>query len=370
MSPGFFDALRSSQTVATRVDLWRNGLEVASDIPFSAGNVTVSAGTGVRRTLDLTVTDVSLWDTLVVPGTELRPWRGVEYPNRATELAPLGVFSVGRPSMRVGVADGISISSAPDRWARVQRARFVHPVPSITGAFAREEARRLMSGAVPEAAYEVTATSTATVGALVWDRDRDKAVEDDLLPPAAAEGYFTATGDILVRDAPLLSADPVWTVDVDQETGVLLGGNRVRDDSRTYNVVVVRPAAIDGTVPFAPQVVADTDPTSPTYAGAALERAVPYFYSSPVIKTAAQALAAGQTILNRVKSFNAQVDLTAAVNPALEPGDVILVRFLDHGGVAVVERHLVEALTIPLTLAEQQITTRSSRPEGDVPAEE
>ena len=55
------------------------------------------------------------------------------------------------------------------------------------------------------------------------------------------------------------------------------------------------------------------------------------------------------------------------MHPGLDRGDVIIV--LTPSGTT--ERHLVDSLTIPLDVGgTQQITTRSSRPEGDVPTGE
>ena len=78
----------------------------------------------------------------------------------------------------------------------------------------------------------------------------------------------------------------------------------------------------DGTAPFAPQTVADTDPDSPTYVGGPMGR-VPYFHTSPLIRTEAQALATGRTILNRVKSHAADlnVDSVAAMDLIMEIED-------------------------------------------------
>jgi hypothetical protein len=134
--------------------------------------------------------------------------------------------------------------------------------------------------------------------------------------------------------------------------------------------VVVTPADTDGTAPFAPVAVADTDTASPTYAAGVFGR-VPYFYASPLITTTAQATLAGKSILRRVTGMAAGLDVTSVVNPALEPGDVIEVLLPARvGDVPKVERHLIDTLTIPLTNdGTQALQTRSSRPEGDVPAE-
>lgn len=361
VSPTFGQALRQAHTLSAQVDAYYGGVILLEDIPILAGQVTVNGGTGVRRTLDLTIADETLWADLDVVGVELRPSRGVRYPSGAVETIPLGVFSLDSQSMSVAPGGGISVRSAPDRWARVQRARFEAPAASVRTNRASVEAVRLVEQAVSGLTVLNTATSTALAGALVWDRDRDKAVTD-LLTAIAAEGYFDNTGQLVVRNAPLLSQTPVWTVDA-SATGVLLGGEVARDRSRTYNVVVVSSSGVDGRTPFAPQTAADSDPTSRTYVGGPFGR-VPYFWSSPTVRDTTQAAAAAVTLLNRVKAVNAQLSIEAVVNPALDRGDVITV--LTPTGLT--ERHLIDSVTIPLVVGgTQSITTRSSRPDGDIP---
>lgn len=364
VSESFLSTLRGSHTVVAKVDVYLGGSLVYSSLPFVGGDVEVADGDGVRRKLTLTIPDVGLWGVLTPAGTELRAYRGVRYPGVATpELVPLGVFVVDSQSLALGPGGTIAVT-APDRWARVQRARLKVPIASVSGARVTAEISRLIVGAVPGINVTTTASSTATVGALVWDRDRDKAVAE-MARSIGAEAYFDWTGGLIIRDAPKLSASPVsWRVDV-SPSGVMLGGDRNRSKEKTYNMVVVTSSTVDGATPFPPQIVADTDPTSPTYVGAMGE--VPYFYSSPLINSTAQALAAGRTLLNRVKGLAAQLDVTAAVNPALERGDVFYAVLAD----GTVERHMVASFGVPLTLAgTQQITTVSTRPEGDVPNEE
>lgn len=360
----FGPALRGPHTAVIQVDIVYDGSVVATDIDIAGGSVRCTSGRGVRRMLDLTVTDRDLWSSLEPIGTELHAYRGVRYPSGTTETVPLGVFRVDAHSMSVAPGGGISIRSAPDRWSRVLKARFETPRASDAGALAVAEVVALVGEAAPGVGATVTATSTATVGAMVYDRDRDRLITE-LLTAAGAEAYFDNNGDLLVRDQPLLGQTPAWTVDA-SEAGVLLGGERGRDRSRTYNVVVVNVATLDGQAPPSPVVVEDDDPTSATWVDGPMGR-VPYFWTSPLMLDPAGMTDAGTKILNRVKGANAQLDLTAAVHPGLEPGDVVEVITSD----GTVEWHLVTEVTIPLTIdGTQTIATQSSRPDGDVPAGE
>ena len=357
----FGAALRQAHTAHIQVDAWYGGDLLVEDVPITDGQVTVNSGQGVRRTLDVTVADTALWGTLDVAGVELRAYRGVRYPSGQVETVPLGVFGLDSQSIGVAPGGGIQVRSAPDRWARVQRARFEVAETSVAGSAVTSEVVRLVTEAVPGIDYVNATTSTALVGVLVWDRDRDKAV-NDLLTSISAEGFFDNEGALRLVDAPLLSQAPVWTVDA-SPSGVLLDGARIRDRSRTYNVAVVFDSRTDGSVPFDPQIAEDNDPTSRTYVGGPFGR-VPYFWSSPAVTTTAAAMEAATTILHRVKATNAQLNVDAVVHPGLDRGDVISVVTADGS----TELHLVDSLTIPLTVdGAQSITTRSSRPDGDVP---
>lgn len=363
VSETFAEALRVAHTLAVRVDAYYGGALLLSDIEILGGSVTVNSGTGVRRSLDLTIADVELWDQLDTDGIELRPYRGVRFPDGVTEMVPLGVFQLDAMSATMAPGGGIAVRSAPDRWAAVQRAAFETPKPSVRTNLITTEIDRLVDEAIP-VNTTVLATSTETVGPLVWDRDRAAAVSD-MATSIAAEAYFDNGGNFVIRDGPLLSQTPVWTVDA-SASGVMVGGTRGRDRSRTYNVVVASMAATDGRTPFAPQIAADTDPTSRTYVNGPFGR-VPYFYSSPTLRNTSQALAAARQLLNQVKAVNATLNLEAVVHPGLDRGDVITV-VMPNGAT---ELHMVDSVTIPLEVGGiQQITTRSSRPEGDVPAGE
>jgi len=364
VSTTFNQALRESHAVVVQVDAWLGGSLIASNMPISGGSVSVASGSGVRRTLDVTIADRTLWSVLDTIGVELRPYRGIRYPSGDVELVPLGVFSLDQQSISVGPTGGIEVRSAPDRWARVQRAQFEQPTPAIATATIASEIQRLVTGAVSGITVTNNATSSAKAGPLIWEQDRAQAAAD-LATSIGAEVFFDNAGNLAIENAPLLGQTPVWTVDA-SPSGVLLSGERVRDRSRTYNVVVAYPTSLSGTAPYAPVIVADTDPTSRTYVNGPFGR-VPYRYTTPAMTTSAQALQAATALLNRVKAVNAQLSVDAVVHPGLDRGDVITV--LTPGGVT--ELHLVDSCTIPLEVGgTQQITTRSSRPEGDVPTGE
>jgi Domain of unknown function (DUF5047) len=345
----------------SRVEVWLAGSQILDDLPYLSGEVTLNGPGGVRGTLALTVAPdegTATWDLLSPIGTELVPYRGVRFIDGTSEWVPLGVFGIDSQRMGYG-ADGTLSLTAPDRWARVQRARFLAPATTTGGAVT--EAIRLATDAVSVACTN-TATSAASTNAQIWDRDRDAAVVA-LMTSASAEIFFDRAGLLVARNVPRLTSVPVWTVDAGM-SGVLVGADRSRDRARTYSAVVAIGTATDGTTPLAPQIAYDDDPDSPTYYLGPFGL-VPYFYASPLLTTTAQALAAAKTILAKVTGMAAQLSIENAVNPALDPGDTIAA-VLPSG---TVEAHLIDTVTIPLDVGtSQKITTRSTRPEGDVPA--
>ena len=114
-------------------------------------------------------------------------------------------------------------------------------------------------------------------------------------------------------------------------------------DARPANVVVARGESTDGSAPVQ-AVSMDTDPGSPTYAGATVGGS-PYgrrtqFYTSPMILTAAQAQAAADAILAENVGAGATYTMTCAYDPTIDAGDAV-----SSGG----SSYLVDAVTVDLT---------------------
>jgi hypothetical protein len=368
VSAAFLSALRGPHTLSIHVEAWRGGAQVGGELRVLSGHVeaTASLTASPRRTLNLDLAPArGLWDALAPAGTMLYAWRGVRYVNGAVEQVPLGVFDVDEQTLGYGPGGGLSIT-APDLWVRVQRARLETPraVPAgpvlTTAVSLATEATKLGTGVLTG---DYGATTRAQV---LGPGDRDAPIAD-LARTAGAWIYADVNGKVTTRPVPSLYETPVWTVDA-SASGVLLDANRSRSRQRTYSVVVVSPGDVNGVTPYAPQVVADTDVNSPTYAAGPFGR-VPYFVTDPLALDAAQALKTGRAYLRRVTGMAAQLDLTSVVNPALEPGDVIEVLLPGRDGDAPkVERHLIDSVSIPLAVdGTQTIATRSTRPEGDVP---
>ncbi len=350
---------------------------VQTVLPIEAGStVNVDITSPIRRVLTLNLPALqSLYDVLSVPGGEITVTHTIRFIDRTVETVPVGVFCVDQEQMGYTTSGQIRLT-APDRYLRVQRNRFGLSRSSVASNQSWQEVKRLVEGAWPNGAYPFPGwaasnpdtSATTKVGPQVWaDGNRATGIEA-ILKASSLDFRFNASGLAELQPIPILSAatSPVWTVNAGA-AGVMLDGNRARDWSTAGNAVIVSSSATD--IILTPVEVKDTHtPASDPMSTLGPIGYVPRYYASPLIRTTAQATAAGKTILQRILSVQQQLTLTAVPNAALDGWDVIDVIFPkgDAGTVRPSERHIVEAVTIPLTPeGVQNITLRSTRPTPD-----
>jgi hypothetical protein len=378
----YVNAIRSGYTEWTTVMATYQGLPAwPTSLQVTGGTVTDDATPGVRSTLDnlQIVAETGLDDALSPIGTQLAVTHVLRYPSGATEKTPHGVFDIDVQRLSVST-DGRTLTlTAPDKWVRIKRARFLAPQRSNAGTLVTDQIISLLRGALGLAEpVNNYATSTATVGALVWETDRDKAIID-LADSVGACVYFDRSGVATIRDMPTIGRRADWLIDA-SASGILLSADRELSRQRTYNVVKVSSSQASDVPPFDPQYAWDSDPSSATYAGSDPVSAladpaanpsdagpfgiVPYFYDTPVISDPAAAQAAARSILYRVTGLASQLTLTSVKNPKIDALDVIDVLLPPEGASSVqaTQRHIVDRVTHPLMPTEaQQITTRSTR---------
>lgn len=355
----FLDALRASHAVEIRVDAWRGAVQLASDLPVHEGSVTVDGNSQVRRTLSVAIADPSLDPgndpsaTLAPYGTDLIVQRGVRFPDGSIEYAPLGRFRIEQVQTSVE-GDAIQVTGS-DRTAYVQDAKFTNTQQSVTSNTIPAEITRLITDAITVAVNNRSGSTDATPN-VYWEQDRWDAIEQ-LAKSIGCVVYFDPTGTAVIAKVAAITDPPVWWVDAG-ESGVMVTGERQTTREGTYNGVVASGESAGQFLPYT-ATVTDNDATSPTYWGGVFGKK-PYFYTSALITTQAQATTAASALLDKVRGMSRQLSLSCVPNPALEAGDVIRVRFPDGS----TETHLVDALTVPLTPGDaMSITTRSSAPD-------
>lgn len=391
VSPQYLEALRFPHKAYGYAEAYYNGalLTFTDEKGFTAtrlplrqdgtNEVQVDGSTpGVRRTLNLTLAPLpGLWDLLAPIGTQIRAYTVLEYTHGVAETVPQGVFDID--VQRIGyAANGDLKITAPDLWTRILAAKFLTPRAATSGLSHRVHIANLMLEALPAGmAVTDTATSTAQVPPQVWENDRSKAILD-LAKAAALDVGFDRAGAPFVRDVPVLSPNVVWTVDAGA-SGVMYSADRERNRQKTFNIIKVSsPANSAGGDLFDPVYVWDNVVASPTYAGPGIGWGSapplttdagpfghrPAFYSSPLVTTSLQALAAGQSILSKVVALNAQLDVDASPNYALDDGDTISVVLPKerYDIPRPVERHIVDKFNVPLipSKTSQHIGARST----------
>jgi Domain of unknown function (DUF5047) len=178
-----------------------------------------------------------------------------------------------------------------------------------------------------------------------FSEDRAEALQT-LALAAGAEQYFGADGGY-VFDLPAGAGAVVWTVDAGA-TGVMIGADEALNRTSVYNGVLVQGqnAATD---PPVAALVTDSDPTSPTRWGGPFGK-VARIVTLSSVQTVEQAQAAALTLLNRRLAVTRTLTVTQSPNPALEAGDVVLVRFPDGRE----EQHVIDTVRIGLTAPDPQ----------------
>jgi len=408
----FKAATRSGVEWWTTVGAAIGGTSVATGLLPVGGTITDTTAPGVRRVLnvdlapDVGQTADELYDLISEWGTLLTVTGHVRLTGRTVVDIPMGVFDVDKSKVSGG--NGQVSLTADDKWAKVQRARFVLPQASTPGLLVTEQIAALIRGALGAAEpVVITATSTATVGALTWEKDRDKAIID-LADGIGAWVFFDRTGLATIADVPTTTGAADWLIDAGV-SGVLIDIDREKSREGAANVWVVESSAADE-AKFPTVVVWDIESASPTFAG--LDPTSPSnvpgpfgvvtgYLDTPILATEDQARQAAYTRLSRSAGASSSVSLGSVPNLAVDAFDVLDV-LPPHksqtiitgyrgggsgfgtmpfgtgpfgggsgGGVpilgrasvgAVMERHVADTVTHPLTIGSPQtIEGRSTR---------
>lgn len=348
VSPLFLQALTGPHSISVVADVLYGGALIATNIPIADGTVTLDRGSQVRRSLAMTVADVSYlpWnptDPLAVYGQQMVVRRGIRL-NGSVEYVPLGTFRLDEPSG--DTLFGPVTLTGKSSETIIQDDPFVVPVTTrglggcfdVIAAFIHQT---LPSATVVNATHDGRNPGCAIA---TWDAQGDRwGAITQIATAMQAEVYVDALDRFVVADVPnVLAASVAWEI-AEGEGGTLMSAARQMSRSAVYNAVVASGENTSSNTAPVSAIAKDADPTSPTRWGGPFGK-VTKFYSSALLATTTDCQAAADAMLFDATAPNVQLSVTASPNPALEPGDVLRLSYSRRK-----ELYLAQSLTIPLT---------------------
>lgn len=361
-------AIRSGNPRITIADLYYDPSSsdpVITDLPVVDYSIKVDRRAANRRTGSCTIASEELLNELrtapgVSPlepyGSEIRIRSGVVHADGSTELVPIGVFSI--ETLGWSESDSEMDFELFDRSRIFERAQFRIPFPA--GGWSSID---LINYLFETIAPWIVVNIDADVEDIILPGGNSYTgpvltVLHDLTEAVGAEFYFNTAGEAVIRNVPFVDQSTTasmadWEVDTGA-SGVLIEANHSITRTDTVNIVHVYGAASEGSaLPWAS--AADDDPASPTYYAGPFGRA-DLSIEKQELTTSAQCLSAAQAILFNSKGLPTSIALEALSNPALEEGDIIVVRFEDDSE----EVHLVDGMTLDPS-GSMPINTRSQQ---------
>lgn len=318
------DALAGSYVMRARAESWLSGRQLDDDIPVADGELTVDRTARVPESLSLSVpieADGVSYDPTGDPEHPLAPYGqrlrisvGIELGPSRIEWVALGWFLITDASV-----EGHTVAvRAAGLLQLIDEARLVSPFQP-TGTFS-STLRKLIEPALT-ARISPSLADRAVPAGMSWDEDRLGAVYE-LLDAWPADAYVTEDGYLTVVPA----ADPISHVLHlnDGASGTLVDRSASTTRDGGANVVVARGQTADGAQ--VQGAAYDTSGGPLSYGGDFNPLPVPYFYSSPLLTTVAQANAAARTVLARLQRASRQeLGVEAVPNPLLRTGDRVLI---------------------------------------------
>jgi Domain of unknown function (DUF5047) len=350
MSDRLKRSLTGGGTVAVELEFFERGEESVSiqDRLIIDGTVSASS-TVVSRSFNLTVLDRygvltpdDAADLFAPTGRyEVRIKRGMVFADGTTEMVPLIHGRIeeveGRwPELAVSGYDRM-YSIAQYEWTRPYSiARGTNVATAIAQIAVNRWQRQLpMDFVDTEEVLPLTA----------FEEGQNPADNlDQLATGAGLTLFFDPIGVLTLINTPDPATDPpVWRfVEGERGTALLSGLVRRTVTEGVTNGVIATGESTDNTVPVRGEWW-DTNPASPTYLKTFGPR--PRRYSSPLLKTNAQAAKAARTVgLNNLGLVDG-ITFPGLVIPGLEPWDVV---YVERPAQNVADTHVLDQLTFQL----------------------
>lgn len=378
VSQKFLRAIRGSHRTDSRARVvtdFQSGTQPTGGTFFDeiSGNVVSDArilgekevrGAVVTSSLDLEVNGERLWpnesDDLLAPyGNEIFVERGIAFGNGIVEWVSLGYFRIDTIDQEEAPDGPIRITGS-DRMSGIQDGRFTRPKQFIQGTTLGDIVDELVKEIYPDAIIDWDDNSNlSTLGrSQVFEKDRFDALSN-LVTSIGKMMFWDYRGHLVIQDVPDLSV-AVYDVNAG-ENGVLTSLSRDLSRDGVYNGVVAAGEAAD-TEPPVTAIAVDMGANSPTNWEGRFGK-VPRFYSSPFITTEAQAQSAAEAVLRQSLGLPYNVNFGTIPNVALEPLDVVSVRYpkIMRFPTMREELHVLRQITYPLDNQEMTAMTREQK---------
>lgn len=363
VSTKFLDHVKGSSQRVSVVDihLAGTGMALHEDIPISEGGISMDRTAQHARTGKITISDPEITEQFKLGIIDSRQVEfhirsGVLFPDRTSEFVPLGIFRAGDITWKEEVGGTLSIDLV-DRSLLLARDAHI----GIT-SYENWSVQLLIQDMVQHATqglgvsieFDPTIRSARVPGGTTFDQSRLEAVKQ-LAKLLLADASFDGQGKFKIVPTPVIynttsPSSAVFTIKPGED-GQLISANRGLRIKDVYNYVIVQGASSPD-AGFVYGFAFDDNPASPTWIKGPMGIASKVINDSKITDKN-QCFAVAQNELAQSTGLAKSLDLKIVPNPALEPGDLMVVQFLDGSK----ELHVINTIHIPLDLGECTIST-------------
>lgn len=336
VSPAFLASVRQGGPRKTVIDLYYNQQLTRANIPITDWSVSSSDDSVLRTSGSCTVADPNLVptlfndDALLIPaGAELVIKTGFVYPGGVEELIPMGVFTVESVKWNDGRSSSVDVEFY-DRAKVLERYNWLAPT-DFSGRWISSVVSDLFTWS---GSYITAPTFTGLVdqrlpGGSLYDSDRLESIKN-ISGIIGGEAFFDRNGKGVVQKIPNITSltaatAAVWTVDAGSN-GVLVSASKGLSRSGVFNAVIVYGAVPNEGTPQASARVKDEDPRSATYYNGPFGK-VWEVRNVTELTNNTQCLNYANSLIAKTTGLVKSVDFQLVPNPALDVGDIILVKY-------------------------------------------
>lgn len=361
-TPEFQEAVQQSHTVYAYVDAISPNQSSRRLVVTPGSSVTVDATAEVRRYCTINIIDPTgdIEELLSIPGVEVRPYRGIKFPDGTIEVCPMGVMRVSQVQLLDSGGPRVIQIQGYDRSRTISRDQFQVPYIIPAGTNLVDAIQTILARTFDDLEYDAISTTLTTTSPKMYDAQGDPwAACVELARSIGCDIFFDPVGHVVI--APPVDIDSLPAPDFSYVEG---RGNDLTKIQKTYtdepgfNGVVLVGESVGDENPPVMSIQWDTEPTSPTYHLGPYGE-VPYFTQDKNIKTQTDADNAALAILKGLLGFSVQLTVDTIFNPALDAGDIVkVVRKRSN----VDSLYVIDAIQQPLSASDSaQVILREKR---------